>query len=170
MNDMKRIPLTQGQFALVDDKDFEELSKYKWCADRNSCVKSFYAIRSVYATRSRRSISSHRKRRVKVYMHRIILDAPKGLQVDHINHDTLDNRKENLRLVTASQNRQNQRIRSNNTTGFKGVSFEQSVKKFYARIKVANKCIHIGPFLTPEAAYEAYKIAAIKNYGEFACF
>ena len=102
-------------------------------------------------------------------MHRVLLNAPKGLQVDHINHDTLDNRKENLRLVTADQNNCNLRTRSGSLSGFKGVSFHKRIGKFQARIQLAGREIYLGYFTNAEEASEVYKKAAVKYHGEFAC-
>jgi len=103
----KYIELTQGQVAIVDDDDFERLSMYKWCARWEQNTKSYYAATNTKG--------------VFIYMARFIMDTPKGLICDHINHDTLDNRKENLRNVTTSVNQQNRRNKSKNSTNVEGV-------------------------------------------------
>ena len=89
-------------------------------------------------------------------------------QIDHINGNKSDNRISNLRLATASQNLSNKGITKSNTSGYKGVSFNRTKKKWMASIKVNKKSINLGYFLTPEEASEAYKAAAIKHHGEFA--
>lgn len=98
---MRKIPLTRGLYAIVDDEDSVLVSKYKWCADWCKKTKSYYAKTSI-------SINSKSNRTVR--MHRFVLQPiPDGLVVDHINHDTLDNRKSNLRLVTVQLNNINKR-------------------------------------------------------------
>src|ERR1035437_8057727 len=96
---MKRIPLTRGQFALIDDDDFNKFGGLKWFASLNKKTGSFYASRGV----------GPRKKRRIVRLHREIMGSPEGLKVDHRNHNTLDNRKENLRICTNSQNMMNRK-------------------------------------------------------------
>jgi hypothetical protein len=100
-------------------------------------------------------------------MHRLLLSSKKGEQVDHRNHDTLDNRRSNLRTATASQNSTNRRRRSDNTSGTRGVRFYAPNGKWLARIGVNGKRKHLGYFPTQEAAYAAYVDAAIEEHGEF---
>ena len=155
---MIEIPLTQGQVALIDDEDYDLVSQYKWCAQWNPHTKSYYAktnIRKVDGTWT------------MLHMHRLIMNAKKGEQVDHINHNTIDNRKENLRLCTNSQNQHNQGKRVNNTSGCKGITWHKRDKRWQAQIKLNGKNIHLGLFLTPEEAYEAYCKAALERHGEF---
>jgi HNH endonuclease/AP2 domain len=106
-------------------------------------------------------------------LHRVIYEyyhgsIPKGFEIDHINQDKLDNRLENLRLATRSQNSQNKSKQKNNTSGFKGAYWHKENKKWNAAITVNNKLIHLGFFETPELAHETYKQAAIELHGEFA--
>ena len=139
---MKTIPLTQGQEAIVDDEDFEALSRYKWTAWWNPSSKSYYAYR----------MPTVNGRRVRVTMHRQLLGLSHGdrLQGDHINRNTLDNRKRNLRIATASQNGMNRTKNGNNTSGFKGVV--KCYKKWQAVIIVNRKRITLGLHDTPELA------------------
>ena len=105
---MRVIALTQGKVALVDDEDYECLMAMgSWCA--------------VIRSSGWRAQTQHNGK--LQYMHRIILDAPSNLEVDHINHDTLDNRRCNIRLCTRSQNMQNQRKSSGKSSKYKGVSW-----------------------------------------------
>lgn len=153
---MKLIPLTQGQFAKVDDDDYESLSRWKWTAKLRSNGKGFVAKRN----------SKKGGLQKVVYMSRQILDAAPGFDVDHINHDTLDNRRENLRIATHRQNLLNKGPRANNKSGFKGVC--RARKKWRAEIAIDGERIRLGHFDTPELAHAAYVEAAKKYHGAFA--
>jgi hypothetical protein len=156
---MKEIPLTQGQVALIDDEDFELVSQYKWYAQWSPLSRSFYAVTNI---RKPNGKYTH------LQMHRLIMNARKGEQVDHIHHLTLDNRKSELRLCTPSQNTQNQGVRPDNTSGFKGVSWHKPSQKWLVHVGVNGKVKHVGYFDTPELANEARCAAALKYHGEFA--
>jgi hypothetical protein len=103
-----------------------------------------------------------------VLLHRFILGAQKGQIVDHINHDGLDNRKSNLRFGTKSQNTANQRLRTNNTTGFKGAYRWPGSNRWHSTIKVRQKLIHLGNFDSAVEAARAYDRAALEHFAEFA--
>lgn len=156
---MKKILLTQGQSALVDEGDFELLSKWKWQVKWNPHTRSYYA--------NRKQVIANGKRK-SLYMSRVIMDAPKDFQVDHINHDTLDNRRSNLRLATRSQNQINSGKRKVNKSGYKGVSFYKETKKWKARINYNNKNIHLGYFTDIKEAARAYDAKASEIFGKFA--
>ena len=151
---MKEIPLTRGKVAIVDDEDYAELSKRKWCTTPNG-GKQLYAART----------------RPRMSMHRIILKAQPGQQVDHINGNSLDNRRCNLRFANTSQNAANQQKR-NGSSRFKGVAIERRTyslkKRWRARIKLRGKRYNLGYFHTEEEAALAYNQAAQKHFGEFA--
>jgi len=153
------IPLTQGQFATVDVEDFDRLSQHKWFAYWNPCTKSFYA---------RRNISVGKKKQTILSMHREILGIARGSKqvADHINHDTLDNRRFNLRIATYSENQWNTLMRKGNPSGFKGVT--RKPKGFTANITLKRKKIYLGLFNTAEEAYKAYCEAAKRLHGDFA--
>lgn len=155
------IPLTKGQVAKVDPENVIELSKRQWYAYWNKCTRSYYALND-----KRFPDGS----RITVGMHRYLLGlTDPSLDGEHKNHDTLDNRKSNLRPATRAENNENNRLRSGNQTGFKGVGIDKRrKKKFVARIKVEGKTKFIGYFYTAEEAFEARKSAAEKEYGEFA--
>lgn len=154
---MKRIPLTRGQFAIVDDSDFEWLNKWKWCAKLRPNGQ-FYAART----------TGRRSGKKTIRMHRVIGGAIKGDQIDHKNGDTLDNRLENLRLCTASQNMCNRGASKNNTLGFKGVSWHKQMSMWRAEIYVRSQCFYLGLYSSAAAASRAYKMASRQYHGEFA--
>ena len=147
------IPLTKGYVALIDKEDYDKVKNYGWHVTYNKHTNSFYAQTEI------------NKKGIK--MHRLILNATEGLNIDHKDHNTLNNRKSNIRICTTSQNTINSKRRSDNNTGFKGVSFRKG--KYIARIMVDQKPIHIGSFKTALEAHEAYKEAAKKLHGEFYC-
>jgi hypothetical protein len=149
---MKEIKLTQGKVALVDDEDYEYLNQFKWYAHKKPCT--FYAERSV----------GNRKNRTLVRMHRVIMNTHDNMQVDHIDHNGLNNQKCNLRNCTASQNRMNKRPFGKSI--YKGVGFNEGL--IQARIRINNKQIHLGYFKSEELAAKSYDIAAKKYHGEFA--
>ena len=147
----KLIPLTRGQNAIVDDEDHEWLSQWKWgVLDHRG-----YAVRKNSKGKA-------------TWMHRLIINAPNGMQVDHINGDTLDNRRANLRLVTSQQNRMNQRLRSDNKTGYKGVFIKKKTGKYTAKIQCGNVIRNLGCFTSAHDAARAYNKAARDLFGEYA--
>lgn len=151
---MKKIPLTQGKFALVDDSDFEYLNQWKRCAARQG--NTFYAV-----------CNSSRKegKRITVYMHRMLCEAK---MVDHIDGNGLNNQKSNLRACTNTENIRNSRKRSDNTSGFKGVYRHKQNRKWCANIRVDGKLKYLGSFDSKLEAAKAYNEAAVKHHGKFA--
>jgi len=121
-------------------------------------MRKFYAVR----------LSSLRSEKPSVLMHRQLLNAPDGMLVDHKNGDTLDNRRSNLRLATRQQNNCNSSMQRRNTSGFKGVSWSTSSKKWKAQIQVNGKNKYLGVFETREKAHEVYASAAHELHGDFA--
>jgi hypothetical protein len=103
-------------------------------------------------------------------LHRIIMGEPVGKEVDHINGNKRDNRRENLRICNRSENNRNTGKKSNNTSGFKGVSWKKQRGKWRASIRVDGKCKHLGYFDDPQTAYRSYCRAATKYHGEFKHF
>lgn len=160
---MKKIILTQGKFALVDDEDYDFLNQWKWCYSK-SYKDLGYAIRFHYLTKS----GKQQKRKV-ISMHRVIMNTPIGMYTDHINHNTLDNRKENLRICTPSQNHMNQR-KFRGKSKYKGVFWQKDcpINPWGAIIRINKKGIYLGSFPSEERAARAYDEAAILNFKEFA--
>ncbi len=155
---MKRIPLSQGAFALVDDEDYGSLIKYRWFLHKDKRIK--YAFRNARDTQS--------GKRIRVLMHRQILGTRQGFETDHINHNGIDNRRQNIRECNSSQNQHNAKLRTDNTSGYKGVSRVSASKTWQARIRHMGKSIYLGAFPTAIKAAEAYDEAALKYFGEFA--
>jgi len=154
----RKIYLDEGKWTILDLKDYYRYAGFKWCIGGNK--GKFYAIRGQMISPKDSKI---------VQLHRLIMDAPKGLLVDHRNSDSLDNRSANLRLATYSQNQCNKRKSKNTSSKFKGVSFRKGRKKCIACIKVGGKQLWLGQFESEIEAAKAYDEAAKKYRGEFAC-
>lgn len=122
---MSKIKLTQGKVAIVDEEDYYNLSKNKWCISDNGYAKR--------GTKSNKKITIH-------YMHRQVMGYPKGKVIDHINGNKLDNRKSNLRIVDQSTNGHNRRqLNKNNTSGYRGITYDKKRDKFVAEIWINYK-------------------------------
>lgn len=134
--------------CLVSDEDYEELSKQDWCAKKTRRSTKWHAWSSLGA------------------MHRVIMKAPKGVEVDHIDGDSLNNQRDNLRLATGAQNRRNVGVRSDNALGIKGVGLNGS--GYRARVKFEGKSFFLGRFATPELADAAVRAERERLHGEFA--
>ena len=149
---MKEIKLSQGKFTLVDDKDYEDLNKYKWFCS-GSTKSKFYARRD--------------KNRKAIYMHKIIL-GDSLTEGDHINGNTLDNRRKNLRIANHQQNMFNQKIRNDNHSGYTGVWWHTRDKKWASTIQAKPKRIWLGYFKTKKEAIVVYNLKAKELIGEYA--
>jgi len=152
----KLLHLTKDKVAIVDAEDFERLNKYKWHVSKSS--RTFYASRN----------KSRKTRRKELYMHRLIINVPPGMFVDHIDHNGLNNRRSNLRLCTAQQNARNNRPQRRAKSKYKGVSWRKDGKVFRAQIWHNAKSINLGRFKSETDAAKAYDKAAKKLFGKFA--
>lgn len=152
----KLVTLTKGFSAVVDDEDY----------DRVLALGSWKAHRPRYVWYGEITIGG-RDNKQSIQMHRFILNAPNGLDVDHRDCDGLNNQKSNLRLATRSQNLAN-RPRCHSQTGYRGVQPEHKSSRFIAQITVNKKRIWLGNFASAVEAARAYDAVAIQIYGEFA--
>lgn len=147
---MKLIQLTQGRFAQVDDEDFELINQYKWyLTGGNKYAGRWYNNKTMY-------------------MHRELLNFP-DQRIDHIDRNSLNNQRNNLRICTGSQNCMNrEKILQNRSSQYKGVHYYWKNQHWRAGICINYKKIHLGCFKTEIEAAKAYNQAAIQYFGEFA--
>lgn len=150
---MKEISLTQGKAAIVDDDDYESINAHKW-----------HYVNVGYASRYS---GGGRKNRKTDYMHIAVMGKQSGMEIDHINGNKLDNRKENLRHVTHSQNMQNASVKGGSSR-YKGVCWDKSRNKWISSIYISEKHVHIGRYESEEDAARAYNLRAHVAFGEFA--
>ncbi|MDD5189420.1 MAG: AP2 domain-containing protein [Dehalococcoidales bacterium] len=142
----------KNQSVFIDEEDLNKVEGYRWIIQYNQNTE----IRYVRASVNKKAI----------YLHRLILNAKKGIQVDHINGNGLDNRKINLRVCTKAENLRNRKISKINKSGYKGVYWYR--KKWRAEIKYNGEKYYIGTFANLIEAAKAYDAKAIKLHGEFA--
>lgn len=150
-----KVPLTRGCFAIVDECDARDVLRFKWYATPGSRAGVMYAARTFGGRKSKRTIT----------MQKFITGYA---MTDHINGDGLDNRRCNLRPASPAENHHNLFMSPNNTTGFKGVSFDKKNLRWAANIGVDGVQIWLGRHDSPEAAALAYDNAAREYHGEFA--
>lgn len=150
------VPLTRGHFAVIDRADTPLVESHCWSVSvrRNRC----------YAYRDERRGG----RRQTIYMHQIIMGVEHGELPDHIDGDGLNNRRANLRPTVSGQNNANQRLRSDNTSGFKGVAWDKNRQSWVAQISQNGVHRGIGRFATAEEAAKAYDDSARELFGAFA--
>ena len=134
----QHIPLTQGYFAIVDADDYERISKHKWCVGKSA--NRLYAKR-LYKGKT-------------IRMHQVIADCTIGNVIDHINGDGLDNRKNNLRVCTQSDNMKNIKMRKNNISGVRGVHWDKNAKKWFCQVQNNGKKTYLGLYKNLEQAKE----------------
>lgn len=150
----RTIQLTRGQVAIVDDEDYEQLSKHSWYCHRSS-DGSLSACRRDKQTRR------------LVIMHREIAGAPHDKVIDHRDGNTLNNTRANLRICTQSENNMNKRLASNNTSGAKGVHWHKQISKWQAMIKKNGRRYFLGSYANIEDAIRAYRNAEDEMFGEY---
>jgi hypothetical protein len=153
----RKIDLGRGQFTILDPQDYYRFGNFKWWVHSNG--SNLYAARTEITEKLQSKI---------IYLHRMICDPPDGLVVDHRFGNTLDNRRENLRLATHSQNMRNRRKIANTSSRFIGVWLDKKRNKWTAQIRYNGKKLWLGRFSSELAAAKAYDTAAKKYYCEFA--
>jgi hypothetical protein len=158
---MIKIALNLGDVAtvytLIDNVDWPLVKRYRWRVEYiRSCFRAFTYIRVSGKTKT-------------LYLHRLLMNPPKELVVDHINGDSLDNRRKNLRVCTTQQNSMNQGKKNKNTSSkYKGVCWIKRDKRWMAAIRAENRKINLGYYKDELEAVKAYNKAAKKYFGEFA--
>lgn len=150
---MQTIELGHGRFAVVDDEDYERINKHKRCVSGGTNYS--YAYRRL-------------RDGVTTPMHWEILLPPPGKEIDHRDRDGLNNRRDNLRICTQTQNHMNSKPYAGGTSEYKGVSRKKQNSKWLARITVNKRLIHLGYFQSEKEAAFVYNEAALKHFGEFA--
>lgn len=155
---MIEIPLTQGRVALIDDEDYDLVSRYKWRIDKR---------RGTSYVRANCQLSDGQW--TTVLMHRLVLTGEiDGSDIDHVDGDGLNNRRSNLRVASRSQNNRNRTKTKSNTSGYKGVFCDKRDGTWYAKIGHNRSQQYLGRFPLPEDAARAYDARAIELHGEFA--
>ena len=154
---MKEVGLTQNKVALVDDKDFEYLNQWKWHVLKD--YLTYYAARNIRLANGKQT---------SIRMHRVILNVPKGMVTDHIDHNGLNNQKANLRICDASENNMNRKSQRNSSSKFKGVFWHKRNKKWSAQLTFKGETNYLGFFNSEKDASLAYDKKAIELFGEFA--
>ena len=140
-NDIAEIVINSKKYGIIktiiDIEDLDKIKSYTWCANYKSDCNSFYIV----------SEKLMNGKRVDIKLHRLVTNCPTGLVVDHINHNTLDNTKKNLRICTNVENQQNRQLRPNNTSGERGVSYNKLRQKWECYININNKKKNLGLFV-----------------------
>jgi hypothetical protein len=147
--------LTRGKVALVDSADAAFVGQWNWCAW--VCPQGgWYALRT------------DRETGATARMHRVLAGVPPGVEVDHVDRDSLNNRRKNIRVATRAQNNRNRGRQRNNTSGYKGVTWYARHKQWGAKISAGGRSHFLGLYRDAEDAHRAYCEAAARLHGEFA--
>lgn len=166
---------THGKHKILfDECDKEFVESHTW--NIKKCKNTFYAKTNIphpdggwYTWTNPKTGKIRRRRRMtSLRLHRLIMNPPKGMMIDHINGDGLDNRRENLRVCTNAENQRNARLSSRNKSGYKGVSWNKRDKKWRSQIQHERKVRHIGYFDCPKEAARAWDAVAKELFGEYA--
>ena len=158
---MKKIelrPYGRGNFVLIDDDDYDQITQWKWS------LRGRYAVRFIY----KRDSTTGKHKQHRVWMHRAILSTPADLVSDHINGNGLDNRRVNLRVATEQQNKQNRRSKRTSSSVYVGVSWSSKYRRWIAQLVHNGSKIFGGYFITEEQAALIYNHFAYKYRGDFA--
>lgn len=153
----KLIPLTQGKFAIVDEDDYDFLTQWKWSLSGRYARTVFYP----------KDING-KLARIEVLMHKILMGDIPGKITDHINNNSLDNRRCNLREATLNDNARNKIKYKDSISKYKGLSWSEERKNWHVKISVNDKTINLGRFKDEEYAALVYDIWAMYYFGDFA--
>lgn len=154
---MAELTLHCGRILRFDEEDTDTVLAHHW----HSVCTGKHAIPIYYA-------QTHLSKTKNEYLHRLLMAPPAGLIVDHANHDGLDNRRTNLRVITQASNLARKRTSGACGTSYRGIALDKSGKRWCARIRKDGKRLTLGSFSTPEEAAVAYDIAALEIHGEAA--
>ena len=157
---MIEIKLTQNKVTIIDDDDLSIVSCYKWCLESRGKHLKFWYARANFRLPDGRNTS--------IYMHRLLMNPRPGLVVDHIDGDSLNNTRANLRVCTRSENAKNRFKRPGTSSRYKGVTWNKMERKWKVQITNEYRAIPLGTFDDEGDAARSYNAAAIKLYGEFA--
>lgn len=152
------VTLTRGYEAVIDRRDISLVDGRNWSVLISGRRKAKYACRVVVTDVGQKMI----------LLHRVIIGAQQGQEVDHIDGDGLNNQRSNLRICTRSENTRNTGRRADNKSGFKGVFFETRAGRWRSEIRTNGKARYLGYFDSPEEAHQAYVAAAAEDHGSFA--
>jgi len=155
---LKKIPLTQGYYALVDDDMFDYLNQWKWCVLTSKAKNAFYAKRTIKVNRKQKT----------VLMHKLIMQCVGNNRIDHEDGNGLNNQRYNMRFCTISQNNMNSAKPKNASSIWKGVYWDKANLNWRAQIKINKKAICLGRFKDEHSAAIVYNHKAIELFGEFA--
>lgn len=150
-----KISLTQNKFAIIDNEDWDKIKDYSWCISTDNNIVAYIK-------------GSGRKNRKLILLHRLIMNAKQGQEIDHINRNRLDNRKNNLRFCNRSQNNMNAKKRKGTLSKYKGVTWSKRDKKWKSYIGLNGKFINLGSYDNEKIAALIYNEKAQQLFGEFA--
>lgn len=161
---MRELELNHGVVTLIDDDDYENIKAYRWY------IKPFHGVARAYVFRKTARSEHPFRKQSSIQLHRQIMGLTIGDSriVDHINGNSLDNRKCNLRIGTRQQNNWSARLRCDSSTGYKGVHFKKQKQKYQAYIRHNGRVKHLGFYTLKEEAAEAYNNKAKELFGAFA--
>lgn len=187
---MKEVSLPKGKVALVDDADFDLVSQYTWYvqggrkSQKSHGQNTWYVftnvidphmdkVRYTYDVKTGKKYGPYPRRHKMLYMHILIMEPKDEEQVDHKDHDGLNNQRYNLRIATRSQNQYNgtkAKLYAGHkpSSVFRGVSWQKREHRWRAQIQVESKRIYLGGFKVEKEAALEYNLAAAQHFGEFA--
>jgi hypothetical protein len=150
----------KGLIAIIDDCDYDVCSNYRWMGILNGARTTVYAVNFYKDEQTGKTMA--------LFMHHLIMGKVQGKEIDHIDHNGLNNTRGNLRFATRTENMRNMNPKRGCSSKFKGVSFNIKLEKWQALIRIGRKLVHLGYYLREEDAAVKYDIAALEHFGKFA--